>query len=142
MSALCNKGEVDILQACGSSTGGIQYLACDGVFREAVDVERGAPFCRVATNTTSLREKCPTWGIELHLHERYAWVTWADRGINDVGIAVGLAVREQFGEGLCVAHRHAEPERRVQFKVEGFAWRRRCRWRRVLGECELIPHPI
>src|SRR5437016_2144587 len=66
----------------------------------------------------------------------------ANRWINDVDIAVRRAASELLRVGLCVAHRHAEPEGRVQLEVVTYsrsARETRC-W--IVGERELVSHSV
>src|SRR5690348_14971775 len=67
MSIPGDEREVDILQACLSSAGSVLLCPVDRILRQAVDVERGTPFCSVAA--IPIRPRDPAGGIKLHLRE-------------------------------------------------------------------------
>ena len=133
-----DEGEVDRLDACDIETGSVIELPGDRVLRQAVDVERSAPFLRIAAG--ACWPGYPTRRIELHLHKGDARMVGADGGINDVAITVRRAGADLLGEGLGIAHRHAEPERWMQLEVERLVSRVcRCRISRKL---EFVQHPV
>ena len=69
VTALGDEGEVDVLWRAKHVVHARVILLCPGdwVLRQAVDVQRGAPFLGVAANPG--RPRYPTGGIELHLHK-------------------------------------------------------------------------
>src|SRR5947209_4257179 len=144
MPTLGDESEVDVFLATKNFTltGRIQDLTCYRVIRQAVDVEGSAPLRWITTNATSSLKWHPTGWIELHLHESCARMPGADRWIDDVLIAVWRAGAEKFWIRLCVTHRHTEPERGVEFKIEGLTpLCRSCR-RWVCGKYETISHLV
>ena len=144
MAALSDKSEVDVFLSTENFTltGGIQGLTCYRVIRQAVDVEGSAPLRWITTNTTSSLKWHPTGWIELHLHESCARMPGADRWIDDVLIAVRRAGAEKFWIRLGVTHRHTEPERGMEFEVEGLTALCRVSRRWVSGKYETISHLV
>src|SRR5712692_3486095 len=66
----------------------------------------------------------------------------AERRINDILIAVRRTGAQLFGIGLRVAHRHAEPESGMEFKVKGFTGLGWIDWGGILGQREFISHLV
>ena len=108
---------------------GIQHGAVERIPGKAINVYRSAPLLSRHNWCPSDRNggpRYPTWRIELHLHKCGSRM-FADR-VWGVGVWVveyiAIAIRcachsPRIGIRLRITHRHAEPERRVQLKVEG-----------------------
>ena len=123
-------GEVDVLDPAEDLplAAWIHQRAVDWVFGEAIDIERCAPFGRVAAEAGELGD--PSRGIELQLHERDPGGLLRLCRINDVAVAVRRAgwLLLRIGEG--VAHRHPKPEGRVKLEIVPLGIRVRTGWLR------------
>ena len=133
-------GKVDRLRTAEDSalTRVVELRAVDRVDRQAVDVECDAPLGGITRGPVELLH--PARWIELQLRERRSGMVRAHRRVDDVGVAVGRARRHLLRVRLRVAHRHAEPERRVQHDVVRL--RRAVRTRRVARDLQLVAHPV
>jgi hypothetical protein len=143
-----DEGEVDVFLASDGLASGILHGAVDRISGKAIDGDRSAPLCGTAASANKERGRYPTWRIELHLHEGGSRV-FAD-GVWGVGVwvveDVAVAVRcatytPRIGIGLRITHRHAEPECRVQLKVEGLLarFRHSTRLRRWISRQSEMP---
>ncbi len=132
--ALGQVREVRVLDACNGSTCRIQQSARDRVFGKPERHHGGAPLRWVTTEGDRLGSKAGR--IELELHEGVSRPAGEAR--RDVAVAVRCAGAHLLGIRLGIAERHAEPECRVQLKVEGVRRHRR----RIFGQGHPVLHPV